>query len=173
MGTWFEKKKKAGIFSFLQSTRVENGKKHRQNSHPILYFPTSERCERMSERTSEWPSTYVSILVCSRPQCSGSPGVIFPDVFFIGAASWHSSLGANDAPHGFTSVRWAGRPALSAGNERWGMRRESRELRGLRGDKWYGRHERWGLRDEKWEMKDKRWWFIVSLVKVKEVWQMH
>ena len=23
----------------------------------------------MSERTSEWPSTYVSILVCSRPQC--------------------------------------------------------------------------------------------------------
>ena len=30
---------------------------------------TSERCERMSERTSEWPSIYVSILVCSRPQC--------------------------------------------------------------------------------------------------------
>ena len=24
----------------------------------------------MSERTSEWPSTYVSILVCFRPQCS-------------------------------------------------------------------------------------------------------
>ena len=32
---------------------------------------TSERCERTSERTSEWPSTYVSILVCSRPQCRG------------------------------------------------------------------------------------------------------
>ena len=31
---------------------------------------TSERCERTSERTSEWPSTYVSILVCSRPQCA-------------------------------------------------------------------------------------------------------
>ena len=30
---------------------------------------TSERCERTSEETSEWPSTYVSILVCSRPQC--------------------------------------------------------------------------------------------------------
>ena len=29
----------------------------------------SERCEQTSERTSEWPSTYVSILVCSRPQC--------------------------------------------------------------------------------------------------------
>ena len=35
----------------------------------------SERCERTSERTSEWPSTYVSILVCSRPQCVvGLPG---------------------------------------------------------------------------------------------------
>ena len=28
---------------------------------------TSERCEQTSERTSEWFSTYVSILVCSRP----------------------------------------------------------------------------------------------------------
>ena len=32
----------------------------------------SERCERMSEQTSEWPSTYVSILVCSRPQWRGA-----------------------------------------------------------------------------------------------------
>ena len=31
---------------------------------------TSERCERTSKRTSEWPSNYVSILVCSRPQCT-------------------------------------------------------------------------------------------------------
>ena len=31
---------------------------------------TSERCEGTSERTSEWPSSYVSILVCSRPECS-------------------------------------------------------------------------------------------------------
>ena len=31
----------------------------------------SERCEGTSERTSEWPSTYVSILVCSRPQWAG------------------------------------------------------------------------------------------------------
>ena len=36
-----------------------------------LHFPMSERCERTSERTSEWPSTYVSILVGSRPQCAG------------------------------------------------------------------------------------------------------
>ena len=28
----------------------------------------SERVSGASERTSEWPSTYVSILVCSRPQ---------------------------------------------------------------------------------------------------------
>ena len=32
----------------------------------------SERCERTSEQTSEWPSTYVSILACSRPQCNVS-----------------------------------------------------------------------------------------------------
>ena len=35
-----------------------------------IHFPTSERCERTSERTSEWPSTYIWILVCSRPQWS-------------------------------------------------------------------------------------------------------
>ena len=38
----------------------------------MIHCPTSERCERTSERTSEWPSTYVSILVGSRPQCGGS-----------------------------------------------------------------------------------------------------
>ena len=30
----------------------------------------SERCKQTSKRTSEWPSTYVSILVGSRPQCT-------------------------------------------------------------------------------------------------------
>ena len=29
----------------------------------------SERCKQTSEWTSKWPSTYISILVCSRPQC--------------------------------------------------------------------------------------------------------
>ena len=75
-------------------TMVENRKRHRQNSHPIIQCPTSEgvsevskranewaqlrvrakwavRCkrtsERMSERTSEWPSTTVCILGCYRP----------------------------------------------------------------------------------------------------------
>ena len=51
----------------LQCTMVENGKKHRQNSHLIIHFLTSERCERTSERTSEWPSTSVCILGCYRP----------------------------------------------------------------------------------------------------------
>ena len=50
-------------------TMGQNKRKHRINSHPIIHHPTSER-------TSEWPSTYdpyVSILVCSRPQCAPSP----------------------------------------------------------------------------------------------------
>ena len=80
---------------------VENRKKHRQNSHPIIHCPTtegvsevskranewvqqrarakrtvrskrmSERFERTSERTSEWPSTYVSIHACFEPQSIG------------------------------------------------------------------------------------------------------
>ena len=44
------------------STAPHYGTKPGQPS--IIHFPTSER-------TSEWPSTYVSILVCSRPQCAG------------------------------------------------------------------------------------------------------
>ena len=31
----------------------------------------SEQCERTSERTSEWSSTYASILVCSAPLWDG------------------------------------------------------------------------------------------------------
>ena len=31
---------------------VENGKKHRQNSHPIIHFPTSEGVSEVSERVS-------------------------------------------------------------------------------------------------------------------------
>ena len=51
---------------------VENRKKHRQNSHPIIHCPTSEGVSEVSERvseaevaggaserTSEWPSTTV------------------------------------------------------------------------------------------------------------------
>ena len=55
-------------------TMVENGKKHRQNSHLIIHCPTSEGVsevsEQTSERTSEWPSIYVPILGYSAPLCA-------------------------------------------------------------------------------------------------------
>ena len=35
----------------------QNREKHRLNSHLIIHCPTSERCERTSEWTSEWPNT--------------------------------------------------------------------------------------------------------------------
>ena len=38
-------------------------KKHRINSHLIIHCPMSERCERTSEQTSEWPSTQSVFLV--------------------------------------------------------------------------------------------------------------
>ena len=34
-------------------TMVENGKKHRQNSHLINHFPTSEGVSEVSERANE------------------------------------------------------------------------------------------------------------------------
>ena len=36
-----------------------------------IHFPTSERCERTIERTSEWPSTPICILNDSGPPCRG------------------------------------------------------------------------------------------------------
>ena len=39
----------------------------------------------MSEWTSEWPSTYVSILVCSRPQCTPFPPLLLPFTSLSGA----------------------------------------------------------------------------------------
>ena len=54
--------------------------------HKILHYPMSsaeraeravrskrmsERCERTSERTSEWPGTYVPITSLSEPPCDG------------------------------------------------------------------------------------------------------
>ena len=76
-------------------TMGQNRKKHRLNSHLIIHCPTtkgvseviavegaseakravrskqtSERCERTSERTGEWPSSLVCIFGCSGPQCS-------------------------------------------------------------------------------------------------------
>ena len=37
----------------LDHTMVENGKKHRQNSHLIIHFPTSEGVSEVSERANE------------------------------------------------------------------------------------------------------------------------
>ena len=36
-----------------QGTMVENRKKHRQNSHPIIHCPTSEGVSEVSERANE------------------------------------------------------------------------------------------------------------------------
>ena len=63
---------------FNRCTMVENRKKHRKNSHPIIYCPTSEGVskaseranKRMSERTSEWPSTYICVFLYFWPVTS-------------------------------------------------------------------------------------------------------
>ena len=39
----------------------------------------SERCGRMSERSSVWPSTYVPNLGCFKTTCHGLPIVVFAD----------------------------------------------------------------------------------------------
>ena len=49
-----ERKNKAGEKGEnKKSTMVENRKKHRQNSHPIIHFPTSEGVSEVSERANE------------------------------------------------------------------------------------------------------------------------
>ena len=53
---------------FHQHTVGQNRKKHRIKSRLIIHCSTSERCERTSERTSEWPSTSVCIFGYSGPQ---------------------------------------------------------------------------------------------------------
>ena len=40
-----------------------------QNQVILRHQKFTSRVSGASERTSEWPSTYISILVCSRPQC--------------------------------------------------------------------------------------------------------
>jgi len=47
----------------------QDREKHRINSHPIIHCLTSERCERTSEWSSEWPHTPICILGYSGPQC--------------------------------------------------------------------------------------------------------
>ena len=63
--------------NFLPCTMVEDGKKHRQNSHLIIHFLTNEGVSEVSERANEWAQRRagakqaVSILVCSRPRWGG------------------------------------------------------------------------------------------------------
>ena len=52
----------------IQRQTVHYGTKPGHFETSIIHFPNEGvRCERTSEGTSEWPSTCVSILVCSRP----------------------------------------------------------------------------------------------------------
>ena len=87
---------------FNQCTMIQNSKKHRINTHPIMHSPTSEgvskvseranewarqsarekramwskraseQCEQMSERISERLSTYVWVVDWFGSQCNGS-----------------------------------------------------------------------------------------------------
>ena len=41
------------IIGELRDTMVEKRKKHRQNSHLIIHFPTSEGVSKVSERANE------------------------------------------------------------------------------------------------------------------------
>ena len=70
---WKKKTDKIAIQSFTfpqASERANEWALLRARANRAVWSKrTSERCERTSERISEWPSTYVSILVCSRPQC--------------------------------------------------------------------------------------------------------
>ena len=48
----------------------------------------SERCERTSEWTSEWPSTYVLILGCSEPLCNVVVVVVVVVIIIQAATAW-------------------------------------------------------------------------------------
>ena len=63
-----------------EGTMVQNGR-NRINSHPIIHCPTSERCERTSEQTSEWLSTSICIFDYSSPQWRD--GGKFIKIFFF------------------------------------------------------------------------------------------
>ena len=93
---------------------VQNRKKTRKKKHLIIHFPmssgvsertnewaqrsvrakramrskrTSEQCERTSERTSEWPSTYVWVFGWSGPQCSYSNDILISVIIIIYSSS--------------------------------------------------------------------------------------
>ena len=77
------------LLALHNCTMVENRKKHRHNSHPIIHFPTSEGVSGASEWTSEWPSTYIWVLNGSGPQ--------FIDVELTGDMKWiHGTMVQNN-----------------------------------------------------------------------------
>ena len=51
--TWLWQLHSLGFVSSSSYTMVENGKKHRQNSHLIIYFPTSKGVSEVSKRANE------------------------------------------------------------------------------------------------------------------------
>ena len=58
----------------LKSERMSEQKSTQRSTRttPAVWSEQmSEQGKGTIERTSKWPSTYVSILVCSRPQCTG------------------------------------------------------------------------------------------------------
>ena len=59
----------------------------------------SERCKRMSKRTSEWPSTYVLILGCSGSKCTDVVIVVVVVVSeFGGVVVCGVIMGGDDVP---------------------------------------------------------------------------
>ena len=67
--TYYHSSSSSTIDPMRQMQQMHYGTKPGHFETSKIHFPTSEWCERTSKRTSEWPSTYVSILVYSRPQC--------------------------------------------------------------------------------------------------------
>ena len=56
----------------------------------IIHFPTSEGVSEVSgasKRTSEWPSTYISLLVCFRPQWDYPEEVFLPGMNLVSECS--------------------------------------------------------------------------------------
>ena len=62
------KKENKTMLRKKRSTMVENKKKHRQNSHLIIVFPTSEGVSEVSERASERVSAAEGASEASSPE---------------------------------------------------------------------------------------------------------
>ena len=66
-------------FTFLQARKLSEHASEQMSArakHAVQSKQMSERCERMREHTSEWPSTYVQTLRCFKPTCIGNANKI-------------------------------------------------------------------------------------------------